>query len=153
MERMTFSHRVRAATCAAAVALCLATPAAPAGAESAAATTSVSPAANLDDLDDVAVEPGSTLTLAAEDGVSYTVASEPPLPAGWSVLSKDGSLRLTVPSTAESGSVATITVERSDGSKGSFNIVVAQQPQPASDNNSKNWIDQLRGLVSGLFSS
>ena len=104
---------------------------------------------------DVEVAAGQTVVLQPEDGRTYTVADDntTPLPAGWSVITEKGGLRITAPATASPAEFATVRVTEHSGEAGTFRVTVEgePEPEPPADGSSSAWFNRLAGRVASLF--
>lgn len=112
-------------------------------------------AGELAEVADVEVAAGQTVVLQSEDGRTYTVADDntTPLPAGWSVITEKGGLRITAPATASPAEFATVRVTQHSGETGTFRVTVEgePEPEPPADGSSSAWFNRLAGRVASLF--
>lgn len=132
-------------------------------AAAAAALCLLSPVAAAGEVEDVEISPGHTLVLQPEDGRTYSVkeSESAPLPAGWSVITEKGALRITAPATAAPSESATIEVKDAAGGTETFDVRVedetpASEPAPSSSSSSGGasaWLDRLAGRVASFFGS
>lgn len=162
METVTFSHRStqRARACAAAVALPVAmTLAAPAPAI-AAGSSDTTKVVSVSGTEDIEVSAGETIAFDSTQGRTFTIPEQDAsaLPAGWSVIRGEDTLRVTASATAQPKEYATIEVKETSGETGTFRVVVgddAPEEESASSSSSSrsssSWIDRLAGRVASLF--
>lgn len=123
-------------------------------------------AASAGDWGDMNIEPGHTVVLDSRPGRSFSIAdgSDTPLPAGWSVISQKGALRITAPSTASSDEYATVRVTESGGATGTFRVTVGENDDddrdqqrasmtdaPSSSSGASAWLERLAGRVASFF--
>ena len=119
------------------------------------------------DWKDMEISPGHTLSLDSAPGRTFSVKGDGagPLPAGWSVITQKGALRITAPATATPNEFATVQV--TDGGKTeTFRVTVDDDDEggadgdgdhpsnadaPATSSNASAWLERLAGRVASLF--
>ena len=113
---------------------------------------------------DMGIEPGHTVVLDSRPGCSFSIAdgSDTPLPAGWSVISQKGALRITAPATASPDEFATVRVTESGGVTGTFRVAVGEDDEDGgeqrasmtdapSSSSASAWLERLAGRVASFF--
>ncbi|WP_155860804.1 hypothetical protein [Corynebacterium timonense] len=157
---MTYPHRfhkrawVRACAAAAAlpVAMTLAV-SAPAVAAESGEVVRVLDVAGVDELE---VAAGQTVVFDSGQGRTFSIpeSDAPALPAGWSVIRGEDTLRVTASATAAPDEFAVVEVEEATGETDTLRIVVEGTPDEADralESSSSTWIDRLADRVASFF--